>query len=42
MALNMTPTKKAIICTMKKAGRSHDEICAALPDCPNISDHQIN
>ena len=42
MAPNTTPTKKAIICTMKKAGFSHDEIRAALPDRHNITKRQIN
>jgi len=42
MAPNTTPTKKAIICTMKKAGFSHDEIRAALPDRHNITKCQIN
>jgi len=42
MAPNTTPTKKAIICTMKKAGFSHDEIRDALPDRHDISNRQIN
>ncbi|KAF8266447.1 hypothetical protein EI94DRAFT_1482220, partial [Lactarius quietus] len=39
---NTTPTKKAIICLMKKSGHSHDEIHAALPGRSDISNHQIN
>ena len=42
MAPNTTPTKRAIICTMKKAGSSHDNIQAALTGRHNISDCQIN
>jgi len=42
MAPKTTPTKKAIICMMKKAGFSHDDIRTALPDRHDISDRQIN
>ena len=36
-----TAVEKAIICTMKKLGSSHDDICAALADRHNITDWQI-
>jgi hypothetical protein len=42
MAPNTTPTKRAIICTMKKAGSSHDDIRAALTGRHDISNRQIN
>jgi hypothetical protein len=42
MARHTTAVEKAIICTMKKHGSSHDVICAALTDNHNLTNHQIN
>ena len=42
MAPKTTPTKKAIICTMKKAGASHNDIRAALTGRHDLTDRSIN
>lgn len=42
MPPHTTPTKKAKICTMKKAGYTNDEIRASLNGCHDITDRSIN
>jgi len=42
MAPTTTAAEKAVICTMKKSGCSHDEIRAALLHHHSLSNRQIN
>ena len=42
MAPTTTAAEKAVICTMKKSGCSHDEICTALLHHHSLSNWQIN